>query len=106
MAPGLDPERRIAHTVTPEALDAALSDTPGAVAALVVSPTYFGAVADVAGQAQVAHAHGVPLVVDEAWGAHLAVSDELPAHALSLGAAVVVSRTHQVVRSLTPSAMP
>jgi arginine decarboxylase len=105
MAPELDAELRIAHTVTPEELDAALGATPGAVAALVVSPTYFGAVADVAGQAEVAHAHGVPLVVDEAWGAHLAFSDELPAHALSLGADLVVSSTHKVVGSLTQSAM-
>lgn len=105
MAPELDEELRIAHTVTPEVLDRALADTPDAVAALVVSPTYFGAVADVAGQAEVAHARGVPLVVDEAWGAHLAFSDELPAHALSLGADLVVSSTHKVVGSLTQSAM-
>jgi lysine decarboxylase len=105
MAPELDPELRIAHTVTPETLDEALSANPSATAALVVSPTYFGAVADVAGQAEVAHAHGVPLIVDEAWGAHLAFSDELPAHALSLGADLVVSSTHKVVGSLTQSAM-
>ncbi|MFL5895752.1 MAG: aminotransferase class I/II-fold pyridoxal phosphate-dependent enzyme [Thermoleophilaceae bacterium] len=105
VAPELDPELRIAHCVTPEALDAALSATPDAVAALVVSPTYFGAVADVAGQAEVAHAHGIPLIVDEAWGSHLAFSDELPEHALALGADVVVSSTHKVVGSLTQSAM-
>lgn len=105
VAPELDDELRIAHTVTPDSLDRALTETPGAVAALVVSPTYFGAVADVAGQAEVAHAHGVPLIVDEAWGAHLAFSDELPAHALSLGADLVVSSTHKVVGSLTQSAM-
>ena len=105
MAPEIDEELRIAHTVTPATLDQALKDTPSAVAALVVSPTYFGAVADVAGQAEVAHAHGVPLIVDEAWGAHLAFSDELPAHALSLGADLVVSSTHKVVGSLTQSAM-
>jgi arginine decarboxylase len=105
MAPELDAELAIAHTVTPETLDKALDATPNAVAALVVSPTYFGAVADVAGQAEVAHAHGVPLVVDEAWGAHLAFSDELPPHALLLGADLVVSSTHKVVGSLTQSAM-
>ena len=53
-------------------------DTPDAAGATIVSPTYFGAVADVAGLAEVAHAHGVPLVVDEAWGAHLAFHEELP----------------------------
>jgi lysine decarboxylase len=105
VAPELDPKLAIAHCVTPEALDAALSATPGAVAAMVVSPTYFGAVADVRGQAEVAHAHGVPLIVDEAWGAHLAFSDELPDHALVLGADLVVSSTHKVVGSLTQSAM-
>src|SRR5262249_35720156 len=66
VAPELDPELRIAHTVTPQALDGALAATPDAVAALVVSPTYFGAVADVKALADVAHTRGVPLVVDEA----------------------------------------
>ena len=105
VAPELDPELHIAHCVTPIGPRQALAATPGAVAATVVSPTYFGAVADVAGLAEVAHARGVPLVVDEAWGAHLAFHDDLPAHALSLGADLVISSVHKVVGSLTQSAM-
>jgi lysine decarboxylase len=101
----IDHELRIAHCVTPDTLDRALSATPDAAGAAVVSPTYFGAVADVAALAEVAHSHGVPLVVDEAWGAHLAFHERLPAHALSLGADLVVSSTHKVVGSLTQSAM-
>jgi arginine decarboxylase len=104
-APEIDPELGIAHCLTPEALDRALSETPGAVGATVVSPTYFGAVADVAGLAEVAHARDVPLVVDEAWGAHLAFHDTLPAHALALGADLVISSVHKVVGSLTQSAI-
>jgi arginine decarboxylase len=104
-APELDPDLAIAHCLTPSALDAALRDTPGAVGAAVVSPTYFGAIGDVAALAEVAHGHGVPLIVDEAWGAHLAFSDELPDHALSLGADLVISSTHKIVGSLTQSAM-
>jgi arginine decarboxylase len=104
-APEVDPELRIAHCLTPEALDRALAETPGAVAASVVSPTYFGAVADVAGLAQAAHGRGVPLIVDEAWGAHLAFHDALPAHALSLGADLVVSSIHKIVGSVTQSAI-
>src|SRR5450631_482959 len=72
VAPEVDPELGIAHCLTPEALDRALTETPAAVGALVISPTYFGACADVRSLAVVAHAHGVALVVDEAWGAHLA----------------------------------
>ena len=89
----------------PSALDAALARTPGAAAAIVVSPTYYGAAADVAGLARVAHAHGVPLVVDEAWGAHLAFCDALPQHALAAGADLVISSTHKHAGSLTQSAM-
>jgi arginine decarboxylase len=105
VAPELDPQLHIAHCMTPEALDHALAERPGAVGATVVSPTYFGAVADVAGLAEVAHARGVPLIVDEAWGAHFAFHDELPAHALALGADLVISSIHKVVGSLTQSAM-
>jgi arginine decarboxylase len=105
VAPEVDPDLHIAHCMTPEALDGALAGAPDAVGATVVSPTYFGAVADVAGLAEVAHSHGVPLVVDEAWGAHLAFHPDLPAHALSLGADLVVSSMHKIVGSLTQSAL-
>jgi lysine decarboxylase len=104
-SPEIDPELAIAHCLTPDSLERALAATPNAVAAWVVSPTYFGAVADVAELAAVTHARGIPLVVDEAWGAHLASHEELPAHALSLGADLVISSTHKIVGSLTQSAM-
>lgn len=104
-APELDPELLIAHCLTPEALAAALDAEPEAVGALVVSPTYFGAVADVAALAAVAHDRGVPLIVDEAWGAHLAFDPALPDHALSCGADLVISSVHKVVGSITQSAI-
>jgi arginine decarboxylase len=104
-APELDPELGIAHCLAPATLEAALARTPDAAGAWVVSPTYFGAVADVRSLADVAHAHRVPLIVDEAWGAHMAFHERLPAHALSLGADLVISSTHKIVGSLTQSAM-
>jgi lysine decarboxylase len=105
VAPQLDPELGIAHGLTPESLAAALDETPDAVAAMVVSPTYFGACADVAGLAAVAHERGVPLVVDEAWGAHLHFHPDLPTDALAAGADLVTSSTHKIVGSLTQAAM-
>ncbi|MSO40990.1 MAG: amino acid decarboxylase [Solirubrobacterales bacterium] len=103
--PELDPKLGIAHCVTPEALGRALADEPQMAAAIIVSPTYFGAVADVAALAEVAHSHGVPLMVDEAWGAQLYFSESLPSGALRCGADLVLSSTHKIVGSLTQSAI-
>lgn len=105
VAPELDDELGIAHCLTPGALERALEDCPGAAAAIVVSPTYFGAAADVAGLAEVAHAREIPLVVDEAWGAHLKFHPDLPEDALSSGADLVISSTHKIVGSVGQSAM-
>jgi arginine/lysine/ornithine decarboxylase len=105
MRPEIDPELGIAHCITADTLERALAAAPDAVGATVVSPTYFGAVADVAALADVAHSHEVPLIVDEAWGAHLAFNDHLPAHALSRGADLVVSSTHKIIGALTQAAM-
>ena len=105
VAPELDPDLEIAHCLTPEALDGALADEPEAVAAMIVSPTYFGAVADVAALAEVAHGRGTPLIVDEAWGAQMTFSDRLPRSALSCGADAVLSSTHKIVGSITQSAI-
>jgi lysine decarboxylase len=105
VAPEIDRELGIAHCVTPEALDAALEAERDAVAAMLVSPTYFGAVARIPELAEVAHARDVPLVVDEAWGAHLYFHDALPTGALRGGADLVLSSTHKIVGSLTQSAI-
>jgi lysine decarboxylase len=105
VAPEIDRELGIAHCVTPEALDASLEAEPEAVAGILVSPTYFGAVARIEELAEVAHAHNVPLVVDEAWGSHLYFHDALPPGALHGGADLVLSSTHKIVGSLTQSAI-
>lgn len=105
VSPELDEDLGIAHCLLPESLAEVLEAEPGAGAAMIVSPTYFGAVADVGALAEVAHAHGVPLVVDESWGAHLAFSDAVPANALSRGADLVLNSVHKLGGSLTQSAI-
>ena len=105
VAPELDPELGIAHCLTPDSLAEAIDASPDAVAAMVVSPTYFGACADLVGLAAAAHERGLPLVVDEAWGAHLHFHPDLPPDALGCGADLVISSTHKIVGSLTQAAM-
>ena len=105
VAPQYEPVLGMAHGVTPESLKAALEATPGARAAFIVSPTYYGMAADVEGCAEVAHAAGVPLVVDQSWGPHLGFHEELPASALALGADVMLTSVHKIAGSLTQSAL-
>jgi arginine decarboxylase len=103
--PIIDDELGIAHGVTPQAVEAALIQNPDAKAVLVVSPTYYGVVSDIRGIASVAHARGIPLLVDEAHGAHLRFSSNLPEDALAQGADLVAQSTHKTMGSLTQSSM-
>jgi arginine decarboxylase len=105
VAPEYDAELGITHAVTPEALEAALREAPDARAAFVVSPTYYGMAADLRALADVAHAAGVPLVVDQSWGPHFGFHEKLPPTAMSQGADAMVTSTHKIAGSLTQSAM-
>lgn len=105
MQPVIDDRYGIAHGISAAELERTLAETEDPKGVYVVSPSYFGAVADVAALADVAHAAGVPLMVDEAWGAHFGFHPELPQNALSLGADLVTSSTHKLGGSLTQSAM-
>ena len=105
VAPEYDAELGITHCVTPAALEVALRETPAARAAFIVSPTYYGMAADIFGMAEVAHAAGVPLIVDQSWGPHFGFNEALPPTALSQGADAMLTSTHKIAGSLTQSAM-
>lgn len=108
--PEVDLEHGIAHGVTPASVADAIATRRasggGDVAAVyIVSPSYFGAVADVAGIAEVVHDAGAALVVDAAWGAHFGFLPELPDSPVRLGADLVVTSTHKLTSSLSQSAL-
>jgi arginine decarboxylase len=103
--PAYDAELGMAHGVEPAALEEALAGAPEARVAFIVSPTYYGMAADVGACAEVAHAAGVALVVDQAWGPHFGFHEALPPSGLSQGADAVLTSTHKIAGSLTQSAM-
>lgn len=75
-------------------------------AVLVVSPTYEGIVSDIREIADAAHAHGVPLIVDEAHGAHFPFAVcGFPKSALECGADVVIQSLHKTLPSFTQTAV-
>ena len=101
----VDVELGSSHGVTADQVARALQGAPDSAAVYLVSPSYFGAVADIADISAVVHAHGIPLIVDEAWGAHFGFHPGLPVNAVRLGADLVISSTHKGAGSLTQSAM-
>ena len=90
--------------ITPSDLETAINaseSTPDAV--YVTSPDYLGNIADVRGLAQVCHAHGIPLLVDNAHGAYLAFT-EPSMHPIHLGADMCCDSAHKTLPVLTGGA--
>ncbi|MGD1012274.1 MAG: aminotransferase class V-fold PLP-dependent enzyme [Acidimicrobiales bacterium] len=83
--------------VAVEDVEAALSANPDARAVLVTEPGYLGTMSDLGGITEVAHSHDVPVIVDQAWGAHFGHHPELPPHAMALGADAMVTSIHKLL---------
>ncbi|MGN0351488.1 MAG: aminotransferase class I/II-fold pyridoxal phosphate-dependent enzyme [Roseburia sp.] len=104
----LYPERNtfgIQGQITPEQVEEALQKNPDISAVLVTSPTYEGVVSDIRKIAEIAHAHQVPLIVDEAHGAHFGFSKGFPEEAGKNGADVVIMSLHKTLPSFTQTAL-
>ncbi|KUI27644.1 ornithine decarboxylase [Mycobacterium sp. IS-1496] len=96
ITPQWDTERHISHPPSPQQVADAWERYPDASGALVVSPSPYGTCADLAGIAEVCHDRGKPLIVDEAWGAHLPFHEDLPTWAMDAGADVCVVSVHKM----------
>ncbi len=83
----------------------ALREDPDIQAVLITSPTYDGVTSDVATIARVVHRYGLPLILDEAHGAHFPFSAHFPAHGVACGADVVVNSLHKTLPSLTQTGL-
>jgi arginine decarboxylase len=94
--PRHDARLHLAHPPSPEQVAQAWADHPEAAGALIVSPTPYGTCADIASIAEVCHKRGKPLIVDEAWGAHLPFHPDLPTWAMDAGADVCVVSVHKM----------
>ncbi|MEU8242418.1 ornithine decarboxylase [Actinoplanes missouriensis] len=91
-----DDELHLAHPPSPEQLEQAWERHPTAAGALIVSPTPYGTCADIAALADICHRRGKPLIVDEAWGAHLPFHEDLPTWAMDAGADICVVSVHKM----------
>src|SRR4051795_1821639 len=94
--PQWDAELHLAHPPSPEDVGRALERDSDVAGVMITSPTPYGTCADVAAIAELCHARGLPLLVDEAWGAPLPFHERLPTWAMSAGADVCVVSVHKM----------
>lgn len=105
LLPDWDADWGIYSRVRPETVEAALTactEKPAAV--ILTSPTYEGDVSDIRAIADTCHARGVPLIVDEAHGAHFSLPG-FPESAVFLGADIVIQSLHKTLPSPTQTAI-
>lgn len=103
--PGEISEYGIADAISPEEVENALKKYPECKAVVITSPTYEGIVADIRGIAKAVHNYGKVLIVDEAHGAHLGMSANLPENAVRQGADLVINSLHKTLPAMTQTAL-
>lgn len=94
----------IQGSIDPRDIQEKLDADPDIQAVLITSPTYDGVVSDIETISKIVHAHKIPLIVDEAHGAHFGFSAGFPKKALALGADVVIESIHKTLPAYTQSA--
>jgi lysine decarboxylase len=97
LPPELDPETGLPSGLSLPALTAALAAHDDVAGVFVVEPSYVGTISDLRAIVSLAHARDVPVVVDQAWGAHLGFHPDYPPHALAVGADAMIISAHKTL---------
>ncbi|MEV5433653.1 ornithine decarboxylase [Streptomyces sp. NPDC052701] len=103
--PKFDAERHLAHPPEPDDVRKRLEEHPDAKGMLLITPTDWGTCADIGGVARVCHEFDVPVIVDEAWGAHLPFHPGLPAWGMDADADLVVTSVHKMGSAVEQSSV-
>lgn len=103
--PEFDPETELNGEIRPEKVRLLLEENKDVQAVVITSPTYDGAVSDTEEIARIAHERGIPLIVDEAHGAHFGFHPYFPDNSNAKGADVVIHSIHKTMPSLTQTAL-
>jgi arginine decarboxylase len=105
LRPRWDHERQIAHPAPARDVEDALQRDPDVSAVLMITPTEYGTGADVRGIAKICHDRGIPLLVDEAWGAHFPFHPGLPTAAVQAGADLAIQSLHKAAGGLCQASL-
>lgn len=103
--PEYNSQWNLAYSITPEAIEQALTQHSDVKAILHLYPTYEGICGDITAIADLADEYNIPLIVDEAHGPHFTFHPDLPTSALAAGADLTVQSTHKVLGAMTQASM-
>ncbi len=103
--PQYDTNLDITYSITTQSLETTLQKHPDAKAVMIVYPTYYGICGNIKAIAQLTHKYNIPLIVDEAHGAHFAFHPQLPISALNAGADLTVQSIHKTLGAMTQASM-
>lgn len=95
----------VCDAVAPDQVREALEKEPDIGAIFLVSPTYEGRIARVRDIVQVAHEKGIPVIVDEAHGAHLGLAEGFCENSCQAGADLVIHSVHKTLPAMTQTAL-
>ncbi len=103
--PEHDEKSGIITEISVEKVEKLLEEYPEIRCVILVSPTYEGVVSDINKISRVVHSHDIPLIVDQAHGAHFIFHSAFPESAVSAGADLVVESTHKTLPAMTQTAL-
>jgi lysine decarboxylase len=102
--PDVDEATGLGLRIPPQRVAEALAAEPRARAVFLVEPSFVGMLSDVGAIAERCREADVPLVVDQAWGAHLGFHPALPRNTVECGADAMVTSAHKTLTSFTQGA--
>ena len=103
--PSYEPACGLNGRISPDDVEKVLQENAGIEAVIITSPSYDGVVSDIEQIAKMVHSYGIPLIVDEAHGAHFAFGEYFPTSALDLGADIVIHSLHKTLPAMTQTAL-
>ncbi|MGM0951290.1 MAG: aminotransferase class I/II-fold pyridoxal phosphate-dependent enzyme [Bacillota bacterium] len=101
LAPDIDAAMHVPTHVPLNTIQEALAAYPDAKGLVLTNPTYYGHSADLTEVISEAHHYGIPVLVDEAHGAHFVLGEPFPPSALKMGADIVVQSAHKTLPAMT-----
>lgn len=101
LAPAFEKESGIAGGINLEIVERALEAYPDTKAIILTYPNYYGFAPDLSGIITLAHRKNIPVLVDEAHGAHFIAGTPFPKSTIEMGADVIVHSAHKTLPAMT-----